>query len=87
MVASSSNITVIGHDLPCGIYVLRISVLLDLELAFGCFKKGKVIHLPKAEYIYTRSDLGKKVRPWHGNWSGMLHVPLIECLIRFGLIY
>ncbi len=60
MVASSRNITVIGHDLPCGIYVLRISVLLDLELAFGCFKKGKVIHLPKAEYIYTGSDLGKK---------------------------
>ena len=60
MVASSSNITVIGHDLPCGIYVLRISVLLDLELAFGRFKKGKVIHLPKAEYIYTGSALGKK---------------------------
>ena len=33
---------------------------MDLELAFGRFKKGKVIHLPKAEYIYTGSTLGKK---------------------------
>ena len=38
----------------------EISVLSDLELAFGRFKKGKVIHLPKAEYIYTGSALGKK---------------------------
>ena len=60
MVVTSNNITVIGHHLPCGIYVLLISVLSDLELAFGGFKKGKVIHLPQAEYIYTGSALGKK---------------------------
>ena len=60
MVFNYNNITVIGNDLPCGIYVLLITVLSDLDLAFGRFKKGKVIHLPRSEYVYTGSALGKK---------------------------
>ena len=60
MVVNYNNITVIGNDLPCGIYVLLITVLSDLDLAFGRFKKGKVIHLPRSEYVYTGSALGKK---------------------------
>ena len=51
---------VISHYLLCGIYVLLISLLLGLGLVVSGFKKGKVIHLPKAEYICTGSALGKK---------------------------
>ena len=60
MVVSYKNMTVIGNDLPNGIYVLLIAVLSDLDLAFGRFKKGKVIHFPRSEYVYTGSALGKK---------------------------
>ena len=48
MVVNYNNIIVIGNDLPCGIYVLLITVLSDLDLAFGRFKKGKVIYLPRS---------------------------------------
>ena len=59
MVVSYKNMTVIGNDLPNGIYVLLIAVLSDLDLAFGRFKKGRVIHFPRSEYVYTGSALGK----------------------------
>ena len=55
MVVSYKNMTVIGNDLPNGIYVLLIAVLSDLDLAFGRFKKGRVIHFPRSEYVYTGS--------------------------------
>ena len=59
MVVSSDGMTFIGHNLPCGIYVLRIRVTTDLDLAFGRFKKGKVIHIPKGYYLYIGSAMGK----------------------------
>ena len=59
MVVNYKNMTVIGNGLPNGIYVLLIIVLSDLDLAFGRFKKGKVIHLPRSEYVYTGSAMGK----------------------------
>jgi len=60
MVVSYKHMTVIGNDLPGGIYVLLITVLSDLNLVFGRSKKGKVIHLPRSDYLYTGSALGKK---------------------------
>jgi len=60
MVVSYKHMTVIGNDLPGGIYVLLITVLSDLNLVFGRFKKWKVIHLPCSDYLYTGSALGKK---------------------------
>ena len=60
MVTSHNNMTFIGDNLPCGVYVLLITVLSDLDLKFGRFKKGKVIHLPFSDYLYIGSALGKK---------------------------
>jgi hypothetical protein len=53
MVVSYKNMTVIGNDLPNGIYVLLITILSDLDLVFGRFKKGKVIHLPLVITLIT----------------------------------
>ena len=60
MVTSYKHMTFVGNNLPCGIYVLLITVLSDLDLKFGRFKKGKVIHLPRSHYLYVGSALGQK---------------------------
>ena len=60
MVTSYKHMTFVGNNLPCGIYVLLITVLSDLDLKFGRFKKGKVIHLPRSNYLYIGSALGQK---------------------------
>ncbi len=58
----SRYVTIIGNGsaTQSGTYVLRIRVRENLALAFGRFKRGKIISIPAGEYIYTGSALGEK---------------------------
>ncbi len=50
--------TILGQDSQAGSYVLRIELRIVHQLAFGRFKKGKVINLEAGEYLYIGSALG-----------------------------
>lgn len=52
-----SPITVLGGDSQGGSYLLRIRVGQELQLAFGRFRKGKLITVPAGEYVYVGSAL------------------------------
>ncbi len=54
------KIIVIGENSQAGTYVLRILLHKDIELKFGRFKKGKLIHLPEGVYTYVGSALSEK---------------------------
>lgn len=51
--------TVLGDNSRTGTYILRISVSHSLHLSFGRFKAGKEISIPKGEYLYIGSALGR----------------------------
>ena len=46
------KIIVFGENTQAGTYILRILLQKDIELKFGQFKKGKLIHLPEDIYTY-----------------------------------
>ncbi|MFX0092083.1 MAG: DUF123 domain-containing protein [Candidatus Hodarchaeota archaeon] len=52
-----ASIIILGDIFQAGTYLLRIKVLQDLHLAFGRFRKGKLIFFPAGEYIYVGSAL------------------------------
>jgi len=52
------EIFVLGETVLSGTYVLSLNVSNDLTLAFGRFKKGKRVFLPKGSYLYIGSALG-----------------------------
>ena len=54
------KIIVIGENTQAGTYILRILLHKDIELQFGRFKKGKLIHLPEGVYTYVGSALSEK---------------------------
>jgi Uri superfamily endonuclease len=58
--APSSPIVILGEHSQAGSYLLRIRVREELRLAFGRFKKGKVIPVPAGEYLYVGSALAQK---------------------------
>lgn len=51
---------VMGEDLPCGAYALRLGAAHDLHLQFGRFQGGKTIAIPAGDYIYVGSAMGRK---------------------------
>lgn len=57
----------VGSDHPNGTYCLRISLKKSVNLAFGRFKKGKVIRLQAGEYLYIGSALAKRGSTTIGN--------------------
>lgn len=54
------KIIVIGENTQAGTYILRILLQRDINLKFGRFKKGKIIHLPDGVYTYVGSALSEK---------------------------
>lgn len=58
--ASLPAIVVLGDETQAGTYLLRIDVSETLHLAFGRFKRGKVITVPAGEVVYVGSALGRK---------------------------
>lgn len=54
------KIIVIGENTQGGTYILRILLQRDIDLQFGRFKKGKMIHLPAGVYTYVGSALSEK---------------------------
>lgn len=53
------KLTFIGDESRQGSYVLRIAVREEIKLAFGRFKRGKLIAVPAGEYIYVGSARGQ----------------------------
>lgn len=53
-------VNVVGGTCQGGTYVLRIAVRKDLNLAFGHFKRGKLIHVLAGEYAYVGSALSER---------------------------
>ncbi|MCE2440332.1 MAG: DUF123 domain-containing protein [Candidatus Latescibacteria bacterium] len=55
-----SPIIVLGSDSQSGCYILRVRLAEYSALAFGGFKRGKIIELPAGEYVYVGSAMSKK---------------------------
>lgn len=53
-------VVVLGSDAPSGVYVLRVALAQPTRLAFGRFKRGRIIALPAGEYVYVGSAMGVK---------------------------
>lgn len=70
---ADSDFTLFGNNDRMGSYLLLIHLSKSVELAFGMFQKGKLFTIPKGDYIYIGSALGKK------NTSGS---PLARRVIR-----
>ncbi|MCH8290181.1 GIY-YIG nuclease family protein [Candidatus Poribacteria bacterium] len=86
------EIVVLGDNFQCGSYILRIQLKEAVNLRFGRFKKGKLIHLPVGEYAYVGSAFSslasRLVR--HATRSGnqpphRIRAEMIECFKRIGL--
>jgi len=86
------EIVVLGDNFQCGSYILRIQLKEAVNLRFGRFKKGKLIHLPLGEYAYVGSAFSslasRLVR--HATRSGnqpphRIRAEMIECFKRIGL--
>ena len=56
----ASPLTILGDDFPSGTYILRMQVSQPLQMAFGRFKKGKLITVPVGNCLYVGSALGKR---------------------------
>lgn len=56
---SGPQFTIFGNKYRMGSYILLIRVSSSIELAFGRFQQGKVFAIPKGDYLYVGSALGK----------------------------
>ena len=56
---ADSDFTLFGNNDRMGSYLLLIHLSKSVELAFGMFQKGKLFTIPKGDYIYIGSALGK----------------------------
>ncbi len=86
------EIVVLGDNFQCGSYILRIQLEEAVNLRFGRFKKGKLIHLPLGEYAYVGSAFSslasRLIR--HATRSENqpphhIQTEMIECFKRIGL--
>ncbi len=50
--------TIFGRNSRQGSYVLLIALERDIEVAFGKFRKGATLELPRGHYLYVGSALG-----------------------------
>ncbi len=55
-----TELILLGDNMPCGSYILRLLVAHNLQLRFGRFKSGELIAVPAATYLYIGSALGRK---------------------------
>jgi Uri superfamily endonuclease len=53
-------IVVLGKPSKTGTYILRIHVRQKLKISFGRFRKGQIISIPKGDYLYIGSAMGKR---------------------------
>lgn len=53
-----SPITIIGEDVSCGTYLLRIAVARPLAVVFGQFNGGRPVAVPAGKYVYIGSAMG-----------------------------
>jgi len=56
----TSSVVILGDEGQAGTYVLRMRVHCDLKLAFGRFKKGKIVSVPAGHYLYVGVGLAEK---------------------------
>jgi Uri superfamily endonuclease len=84
------SIVILGDTCQCGSYILRIKLKKDTKLAFGRFKKGRLISVPSGDYIYVGSanakrgatSLGRRLVR-HATRSGKKrHHPLRRAMVR-----
>ncbi len=55
-----SPITIIGEDVPCGTYLLRIAVARPLTVVFGRFNGGRPVAVSAGKYVYIGSAMGMR---------------------------
>jgi len=55
-----SPITIIGEDVPCGTYLLRIAVARPLAVVFGRFHGRLPVSVPVGRYVYVGSAMAEK---------------------------
>jgi len=55
-----SKIVVVGGASQGGTYILRLKVMRPITMAFGRFKRGKLITVPAGECVYVGSAMGEK---------------------------
>ncbi|MBN2503082.1 MAG: DUF123 domain-containing protein [Anaerolineales bacterium] len=60
---NDSAIITIGTAAPGGVYLLRIRVMADLQVRFGCFNNGSPVSLTTGEYCYLGSALARGQTP------------------------
>lgn len=49
-----------GRQAQGGVYILRMQVVAPLDVQFGRFQNGRLIHVPAGDYLYVGSALGQK---------------------------
>jgi Uri superfamily endonuclease len=59
MRSTPARIITLGGASPSGSYLLRIRVAEDRALAFGRFRRGKIIEVPAGDYVYVGSALAR----------------------------
>jgi Uri superfamily endonuclease len=64
--------TIFGDNYPRGSYILFLKVSKPIRLSFGKFQGGRLLDVPKGEYLYIGSALG----------SGKADKPLAQRLVR-----
>ena len=53
-------VVISGENVPCGAYLLRITVAAPLMVTFGRFLAGAPISVPAGDYVYVGSARGKR---------------------------
>lgn len=51
---------ILGDDVPCGTYVLRMRVAVPLRISFGRFQGGKVVDVESGDYVYVGSAMASR---------------------------
>jgi Uri superfamily endonuclease len=54
------RVVILGEDVPGGVYLLRIRLETDCEVAFGRFRGGEALPLRAGEYVYIGSAHGAR---------------------------
>lgn len=55
----ASSLVFLGGESQGGSYILRIRLAETAALAFGGFKRGKILELPAGEYVYVGSAMSQ----------------------------
>ena len=54
-----NDVTILGKDVPCGTYILRIAVAVDLDVRFGRFRQGIPVAVQRGDVVYVGSAMAR----------------------------